>query len=202
MNSRNMHLTGLGEYIKLVISTLDQTLATFISRYNSLNQSSSHISYTNIQTTIPDSDKMDMYSLFTPTELAVNNTMMFLMIKIKTSNAVAAKIIYHYDRYDSGYKLTEFIKINKDNMERDIEYRIPIYADFKNQNVVLDEFLKLFNKDTPRIYDLIDTMGFIGALMIIDAENDRMLNIDNIDMAIQYHLHKDITELREKRREG
>lgn len=201
MNSRNMHLTGLGEYIKLVISTLDQTLGTFISRYNSLNQSSSHISHT-IQTTIPDSDKMDMYSLFTPTELAVNNTMMFLMIKIKTSNAVAAKIIYHYDRYDSGYKLTEFIKINKDNMERDIEYRIPIYADFKNQNVVLDEFLKLFNKDTPRIYDLIDTMGFIGALMIIDAENDRMLNIDNIDMAIQYHLHKDITELREKRREG
>lgn len=201
MNSRNMHLTGLGEYIKLVISTLDQTLGTFISRYNSLNQSSSHISHT-IQTTIPDSDKMDMYSLFTPTELAVNNTMMFLMIKIKTSNAVAAKIIYHYDRYDSGYKLTEFIKINKDNMERDIEYRIPIYADFKNQNVVLDEFLKLFNKDTPRIYDLIDTMGFIGALMIIDAENDRMLNIDNIDIAIQYHLHKDITELREKRREG
>lgn len=201
MNSRNMHLTGLGEYIKLAISTLDQTLGTFISRYNSLNQSSSHISHT-IQTTIPDSDKMDMYSLFTPTELAVNNTMMFLMIKIKTSNAVAAKIIYHYDRYDSGYKLTEFIKINKDNMERDIEYRIPIYADFKNQNVVLDEFLKLFNKDTPRIYDLIDTMGFIGALMIIDAENDRMLNIDNIDMAIQYHLHKDITELREKRREG
>lgn len=201
MNSRNMHLTGLGEYIKLVISTLDQTLGTFISRYNSLNQSSSHISHT-IQTTIPDSDKMDMYSLFTPTELAVNNTMMFLMIKIKTSNAVAAKIIYHYDRYDSGYKLTEFIKINKDNMERDIEYRIPIYADFKNQNVVLDEFLKLFNKDTPRIYDLIDTMGFIGALMIIDAENDRMLNIDNIDIAIQYHLHKYITELREKRREG
>lgn len=202
MNSRNMHLTGLGEYIKLVISTLDQTLGTFISRYNSLNQSSSHISYTNIQTTIPDSDKMDMYSLFTPTELAVNNTMMFLIIKIKTSNAVTAKIIYHYDMYDSGYKLTEFIKINKDNMERDIEYRIPIYADFKNQNVVLDEFLKLFNKDTPRIYDLIDTMGFIGALMTIDAENDRMLNIDNIDMAIQYHLHKDITELREKRREG
>ena len=201
MNSRNMHLTGLGEYIKLVISTLDQTLGTFISRYNSLNQSNYRLSHT-IQTTIPDSDKMDMYSLFTPTELAVNNTMMFLIIKIKTSNAVTAKIIYHYDRYDSGYKLTEFIKINKDNMERDIEYRIPIYADFKNQNVVLDEFLKLFNKDTPRIYDLIDTMGFIGALMIIDAENDRMLNIDNIDTAIQYHLHKDITELREKRREG
>lgn len=201
MNSRNMHLTGLGEYIKLVISTLDQTLGTFISRYNSLNQSNYHLSHT-IQTTIPDSDKMDMYSLFTPTELAVNNTMMFLIIKIKTSNAVTAKIIYHYDMYDSGYKLTEFIEINKDNMERDIEYRIPIYADFKNQNVVLDEFLKLFNKDTPRIYDLIDTMGFIGALMIIDTEKDRILNIDNIDIPIQYHLHKDITELREKRREG
>ena len=201
MNSRNMHLTGLGEYIKLVITTLDQTLGTFISRYNSLNQSNYRLSHT-IQTTIPDSDKMDMYSLFTPTELAVNNTMMFLIIKIKTSNAVTAKIIYHYDRYDSRYKLTEFIEINKDNMERDIEYRIPIYADFKNQNMVLDEFLKLFNKDTPRIYDLIDTMGFIGALMIIDAKEDRMLNIDNIDTAIQYHLHKDITELREKRREG
>ncbi len=201
MNSKNMHLTELGEYIKLVITTLNQTLDTLISRYDRCTPSPLPISYT-VKTTIPESNKRDMYSLLTPTELEVGNVVMDLLVEMKTSNAVAAKIIYYYDAYDSGYKLSEFITIAEGNMGRDIEYRIPIYADFKNQNTTLNEFLKLFNKDTPRIYDLIDTMGFIGALMIIDAENDRMLNIDNIDMAIQYHLHKDITELREKRREG
>jgi hypothetical protein len=201
MNSKNMHLTELGEYIKLVITTLNQTLDTLIGRYDRCTPSPLPISYT-VKTTIPESNKRDMYSLLTPTELEVGNVVMDLLVEMKTSNAVAAKIIYYYDAYDSGYKLSEFITIAEGNMGRDIEYRIPIYADFKNQNTTLNEFLKLFNKDIPRICDLIATMEFVTAVMITGSENGMELDQDDIDRAIQYHLHKYITKLREKRREG
>ena len=201
MNSKNMHLTELGEYIKLVITTLNQTLDTLIGRYDRCKPSPLPISYT-VKTTIPESNKMDMYSLLTPTELDVGNVVMELIVEMKTSNAVAAKIIYYYDIYDSRYKLSEFIKIAEGNMGRDIEYRIPIYADFKNQNTTLNEFLKLFNKDIPRICDLVATIEFVTAVMITGSENGMELDQDDIDRAIQYHLHKYITELREKRREG
>ena len=201
MNSKNMHLTELGEYIKLVIATLKQTLDTLIGRYDRCKPSPSPISYT-IKTTIPESNKMDMYSLLTPTEIEANNIVMCILVEMKTSNAVAAKIIYYHDVYDSRYKLSEFIKIAEGNMGRDIEYIIPIYADFKNQNTTLNEFLKLFNKDIPRICDLVATMEFVTAVMITGSENGMELDQDDIDRAIQYHLHKYITDLREKRREG